>query len=210
MIAVMAEVSSTFRLAVYLRANVFTPPPAAEFTRVTADDLLARSRGIDPLTIGKIHDQFYPEVYRYVRYRLDDEPACEDIASEVFLRLLQTLHKPGRPIQNLRGWLLGMASNLVNDHLRARYARPVSGLEENNLPASGDSPEGLAEHAWQAEQVRRALQHLTLEQQHVLALRFAEERSLEETAQLMSKSVGAIKTLQFRALASLRRFLEKS
>jgi RNA polymerase sigma-70 factor (ECF subfamily) len=48
---------------------------------------------------------------------------------------------------------------------------------------------------------------LTVEQQHVLTLRFSEERSLEETAQALGKSIGAVKILQFRALAALRKFL---
>jgi RNA polymerase sigma-70 factor (ECF subfamily) len=50
---------------------------------------------------------------------------------------------------------------------------------------------------------------LTVDQQHVLALRFAEEYSLEETAHIMGKTIGAVKTLQFRALAALRRLLEE-
>jgi RNA polymerase sigma-70 factor (ECF subfamily) len=49
------------------------------------------------------------------------------------------------------------------------------------------------------------MQQLTPEQQHVLALRFGEGFSLEETAAVMNKNVNAIKALQFRALASLQR-----
>ena len=48
-----------------------------------------------------------------------------------------------------------------------------------------------------------------MEQQHVLALRFSEERSLDETARIIGKSVTAVKALQFRALASLRRLLRE-
>ena len=55
--------------------------------------------------------------------------------------------------------------------------------------------------------LRRAVLRLTEEQQHVIALRFGEELSLAETAQLMDKSVGAVKALQHRALASLARFM---
>lgn len=57
------------------------------------------------------------------------------------------------------------------------------------------------------QEVRRAIQKLTNEQQHVLALRFADQRSLDETAKIIGKSVSAIKALQFRALVSLRRYL---
>lgn len=65
------------------------------------------------------------------------------------------------------------------------------------------------EQTWQQELVRNAMKELTPEQQHVLALRFAEERSLDEAARILGKSVTAVKALQFRAVAALRRALEQ-
>ncbi len=202
----VAKPERPFWLTVYLWIKSAAPSPRPELVRVKPDDSLDRLRGLDPADLARIHDQFYPEVYRYVRYRLDDEQVCEDITSEVFLRLLQALQKQDYTIENMRGWLFRTAFHLLNDHLRARYARPVGDLDEN-APAPGPSPEGLAERAWQNWQVREAIQKLTPDQQNVLALRFAEDRPLEETARLMGKSVAAVKTLQFRALASLRRLL---
>ena len=206
MAVLIADAGPTFWHTVYLWIKTAAPSPKPELVRVNPDSPLDCIRGLDPLTLARIHDQFYPEVYRYVRYRLEDEQVCEDITSEVFLRLLQALQKQEYTVQNLRGWLFKTAANLLNDHLRARYARPVSDLGED-LPAPAPSPEGQAERAWQNREVREALQQLTPDQQHVLALRFTEDRPLEETAQLMGKSVSAVKTLQFRALAALRRRL---
>jgi RNA polymerase sigma-70 factor, ECF subfamily len=160
----------------------------------------------DPQNLALIHDRLYPVVYRYVRYRLEDEQVCEDITSEVFLRLIDAVNERKHTIKNLKGWLLGTASHLVNDHLRMHYTRPIEALDEHHAQAD-PSPEAVAEASWQQRQVRVALRKLTLEQQHVIALRFSEERSLEETARLMEKTIGAVKTLQFRALASLRQLL---
>lgn len=173
------------------------------------EDTLARARRLEPAALAQIHDQYFTEIYRYVRYRLDDEQACEDIAGEVFLRMLDALHKKRGPEQNIRGWLYGTANNMVNDYFRTRYARKVEELEKHDQLSDGHLPEHIIENAWQKEQVRRAVQELTHEQQHVLALRFSEERSLDETARVMGKSVTAVKALQFRALASLRRILEQ-
>lgn len=177
---------------------------------IEREDTLIRARKLDISALTQIHDQYYPEIYRYVRYRLDDEQACEDIASEVFLRLLDALHQKRGPNQSLRGWLFGVASNLVNDHLRHHYARPVEELKENldNGPLSlTNSPEQFLEDSFQRQEVRQAFRKLTGEQQHVLALRFADDRSLEETARIIGKSISAVKALQFRAVASLRRYL---
>ena len=174
---------------------------------MSSETILARARQLDPQILAGIHDQFYPVVYRYVRYRLDDDQICEDIAAEVFLRLLNALHQKRGPSQNLQGWLLGTASHLVNDHLRNRYVRKFNSLEDQVL-VSSHSTEQAVDEAWQDREIRIAMVQLTDEQQHVLALRFSEDRSLEETAKLMGKTIGAVKTLQFRALASLRRILE--
>ncbi len=176
------------------------------------DDTLARARRLDSNALVEIHDRYYPEVYRYVRYRLDDPQACEDITSEVFLRLLDALHRQRGPTTSLRGWLMGTASNLVNDHLRRHYARTLENLEDNGEAENlndGMTPESTLDDSLQKRKVRHALRQLTLEQQHVLALRFSEERSLDETAKIIGKSVTAVKALQFRALASLRRLLKE-
>jgi RNA polymerase sigma-70 factor (ECF subfamily) len=163
---------------------------------------------LDAVTLSRIHDRYYPQVYRYVRFRLNDDPGCEDICAEVFLQLLNALHRQRGPVKNLRGWLFGTASNLVNDHLRKRYSRPQDRIEDGEHISDHQHPDQSYEETWQRERVRRAIRELTPEQQHVLALRFAEEYSLEETAGVMRKSVNAIKALQFRAIAALRRILE--
>jgi RNA polymerase sigma-70 factor, ECF subfamily len=173
------------------------------------EDILSRAQRLEPAALTEIHDRYYPEIYRYISYRLGDEHVCEDIAAEVFLRLLDALHKKRGPAQNLRGWLFGTASNLVNDHLRKRYAWKVESLDmdDNSLP-KGDHLEHSYEEEWMQQQVVHALQELTPEQQHVLALRFSDERSLEETASILGKSITAVKGLQFRAIATLRRLID--
>lgn len=191
-----------------------SPPWKTKLTVIgkELDDTLARARRLDSNALAQIHDRYYPEVYRYVRYRLDDQQACEDITSEVFLRFLDALHRQRGPTKSLRGWLMGTASNLVNDHLRHHYARPTENLEDNGETENlddGMSPESSLDDSLQRRNVRRAVRQLTMEQQHVLALRFSEERSLDETARIIGKSVTAVKALQFRALASLRRLLRE-
>ena len=198
-------VSDPIRVKSTLESKVQFRPVNAEI--MNSETILAGARQLDPHILAGIHDRYYPVVYRYVRYRLDDDQACEDIAAEVFLRLLDALHHQRGPNQNLQGWLLGTASHLVNDHFRRSYVRKVNSLEDQDL-ISNASTEQSVDQAWQKREVREAIFRLTEDQRHVLALRFSEDRSLEETAELMGKTIGAVKTLQFRALASLRRIIE--
>jgi RNA polymerase sigma-70 factor, ECF subfamily len=161
-------------------------------------------RKLDAQSIGVIYDQYFSEVYRYVRYRIDDDILAEDIASDVFVRLLEAAQKNQGPRSSLKGWLIATASNAVNDYLRCLYRQPLEDLSEA-MPDGGLSVHAQVDLREQNQMVRNAYAQLTHEQQDVLALRFGQGYSLEETASHMKKNVNAIKALQFRALASLQR-----
>ncbi len=171
------------------------------------DSLSPQIYELDAQALAEVHDQLYPVVYRYVRYRLDNEQTVEDITSEAFLRMLDALKKDGRKIRDLRAWLLGTASHLISDHFRKQYRREEDQIEEHEDLPDGVTTEGLVEQAFRKAEVREAVQCLTEEQQHVLALRFSQELSVEETARSMGKSANAVKVMQFRALQTLRRLI---
>ncbi|CAG1008072.1 ECF RNA polymerase sigma factor SigX [Anaerolineales bacterium] len=171
-----------------------------------AQQELNRLRELDVKTIGAVYDQYFSEVYRYVLYRVGDQTLAEDIASDVFVRLLEAAQSGHGPQSNLKGWLIGTASHAVADHLRRKYRR----REEEISDAMPDHGPGLIAEIDQREQnriVNDAYAQLTDDQQHVLALRFGQGYSLEETATFMNKNVNAVKALQFRALAALQREL---
>lgn len=166
--------------------------------------LLAAARDLDARALGQIHDAFYPEIYRYALYRVGDTEAAADIAAEAFLRLLNSLHAGRAPRTSLRGWLFGVASHLVADHFRGQ---PATLPLPDDLP-DGRSLVGIVDDRLQRGQVQVALRRLTDEQQQILALRFGDGFSVEESAATMGKSVTAVKALQFRALEALRRHLD--
>jgi RNA polymerase sigma factor (sigma-70 family) len=163
-------------------------------------------RALDEQALISIHNRYYPEVYRYAQYRLGDLSYAEDVASEVFVRLIEALKSGKGPRSTVRGWLMGTAANLINDHYRRSYAHSDEALTEE-IPSDTGNPAQFREQEERAEAVRKALAKLTPEQQHVLTLRFGNEYSLEETALIMGKNTNAIKALQFRAISSLRRLI---
>lgn len=159
---------------------------------------------LDSQAIGAIYDQYFSEIYRYVRYRINDDTVAEDIASDVFVRLLEAARKRQGPQSSLKGWLIATASHIVNDHLRRQYRRPVEALPDS-LPDHAPSIHAEVDAREQNRVVQTAYARLTSEQQHVLALRFGQGYSIEETAAQLKKNINAVKALQFRALASLQR-----
>jgi RNA polymerase sigma-70 factor (ECF subfamily) len=161
-------------------------------------------RDLNPQVIASVYDRYFSDVYRYVRYRIGDEQMAEDIASDVFVRLLEASQRGRGPQTNLKGWLLGTASHIVTDHMRRSYRRPTDEISENMLDPLA-VPVAEIERRESERTIRAAMDSLTPEQQHVLTLRFGDGYSLEETAAIMNKNVNAVKALQFRALASLQR-----
>jgi RNA polymerase sigma-70 factor (ECF subfamily) len=188
------------------RFQTIFPTRGAAYIMIDFDEQRALDglRSLDSQSIGAIYDQYFPEIFRYVRYRISDESTAEDIASDVFVRLLDAAQKKQGPQTNLRSWLIATASHAVNDHHRRHYRRPVEALSES-LADRGPTIHAEIDSREQNRLVLGAIAQLTEEQQHVLALRFGQGYSIEETAALMKKNINAVKALQFRALASLQR-----
>jgi RNA polymerase sigma-70 factor (ECF subfamily) len=164
-------------------------------------------RELKPQVLSKIHEKYFIDLYRYARYRVSDSNLAEDIASETFIRLLDAIHARKGPNQSLRGWLYGTASNLINDHFRRMY-REDELLAEGKLDHEAERTGNVIKKVEQQDLLSTAIESLTEEQQHVIALRFGNGMSIEETARILEKSVNAVKAMQFRAIRSLRRQLE--
>lgn len=181
-------------------------PGAGRMTSAYYDERRAL-KGLQELNsqaIGAIYDRYFPEIYRYVRYRINDDSTAEDIASDVFVRLLEAAQRRQGPQSSLKGWLIATASHAVNDHLRKHYRRPVEALSDS-FADGRPSVHAEVDLREQNRMVQSAYAQLTAEQQHVLALRFGQGYSIEETATHLKKNINAVKALQFRALAALQR-----
>ena len=160
---------------------------------------------LDSQVIGAVYDRYFSDVYRFIYYRLSDEQVAEDLSSDVFIRLLEATKKGRSPQTNLKGWLLATASHAVTDHLRQAYRHPKEVLSELIPNGAASSLTDEVDCREMVNSFQKAYTHLSLEQQNVLALRFGDGYSLEETARVMRKNVNAVKALQFRALAALQR-----
>jgi RNA polymerase sigma-70 factor (ECF subfamily) len=166
--------------------------------------LLERIKRHDQQALAEVHDRYFDQIYHYLSYRLHDSEVAADLTGEVFLALIQALKKGNPPKSSLTGWLYAVARNMAADHIK-RQVTTVPLIDD--LVSDEPSLADQAHLAQLAPMLRQALHQLTDEQQHVITLRFGQGLSLAEAAEIMDKSVGAIKALQHRALASLARFI---
>jgi RNA polymerase sigma-70 factor (ECF subfamily) len=171
------------------------------------NSLLERAQDYDPSALGQIYDQYSGRIYNYIYYRLGNADLAEDLTGTVFLKMLEAIRSRRSWNTSFSGWLYRIAHNLVVDHYRRGRANHMVPLDERLL-ASDQDPSREAERRLETDRLRRAMTQLTEEQALVIALKFGEGYTNGEVAEMMGKTEGAIKSLQFRAVASLRRILE--
>ena len=167
--------------------------------------LLNRAREYDQAAIAAIYDRYSLRIYNYVYHRLGNAHLAEDLTATVFLRMLEAIRSSRAWQTSFSGWLYRIAHNLVVDYFRAGRQDEVP-LEEWPIP-SREHPADIAERSLAQQRLRSAVGQLTGEQNLVITLKFLEGMSNAEVAGVLGKSEGAVKSLQFRALAALRRMM---
>lgn len=171
------------------------------------DRLTRRARAGHQDALRDIYGYYFPPIFQYIRMRVDDVQQAEDLASEVFLKMLKAFRNKNAPHTSLRGWLFKVARNVMVDHYGKAQDFTTTTLEEW-IPSTEDAnPEVQFMRRMGREQSRRAVQQLPVEQQEVIILRFGHLLSIKETADIVDKSPSAVKSLQFRAVNNLRKIL---
>jgi RNA polymerase sigma-70 factor, ECF subfamily len=183
--------------------------PVEETTLV---NLLQQAQdGCDPAAFDGLYLLFADRVFRYLLARIGDPDLAEDITAQVFLRLIEKVGiyriGPRDNVAIFSAWLYRLAHNKMVDVLRSHKRSQESPLENAAHVVSGQTMEVVEDHL-DFQQILQTLRMLNDQQREVIVLRFVEELSIAETAQIMQKSEGAVKALQHRALETLRRHLQ--
>lgn len=176
--------------------------PAEVFPEVLAAARLGRPWALDALYRG-----YAGAVAAYVRARTSAE--AEDLVSEVFTSVLTGLDRFSGGEADFRGWLFTIAQRRVVDDLRSRSRRVETTAYD---PDTDDRVVGSAEadglgrlgEQW----VRQVLGQLAPDQRDVLLLRVLGDLTVEQVAQALGKSEGAVKQLQRRGLLAAAKLVE--
>lgn len=179
--------------------------------RVTATEtdsterLLIEAAQKDPSRFGDLYDDYFDRVYAYIAARVRNRAEAEDLTSEVFQQALAGLQRfewRGAPFG---AWLFRIAANAMIDRSK-RIAREQEKAAAN--PASEVFAPHLDEEIDRKARLSRLVQSLPVDQERVITMRFAEDKSIREIARELGRSEGAIKQLQFRGLRTLRSRLD--
>ncbi|MGH9788876.1 MAG: RNA polymerase sigma factor, partial [Candidatus Acidiferrales bacterium] len=151
----------------------------------------------DPRCFGELYERNFERVYAFIARRVRDRAVAEDLTSEVFHRALESLPRFEWRGVPFAAWLLRIARNAVADHWQ-RAAR------QQGNPQAEEADEVDLDDIERRATLFRLVDALPADQRRVVVERFVEQRSIREIAQVLGRSEGAVKQLQFRALENLR------
>jgi RNA polymerase sigma factor (sigma-70 family) len=166
---------------------------------------LAARAVAEPAAFVAIYDHYFPRVYNYVRYRVREADAADDITSEIFERAWSNMGRYRPERAPLAVWLFAIARNAVNDHLRAEWRRrwlPFEAMRDH--PGNDPQPEEIAARNETRTRLLSAVARLTQRERDILGLKFGAgltNRNIGELAGLSESNVGVI---LYRAVRRLR------
>jgi RNA polymerase sigma-70 factor (ECF subfamily) len=148
-------------------------------------------------TVDDVFASLGSAVHGYLRTAGADD--SEDVLSEVFLRVARGLRRFRGGDDDLRRWVFTIAHNCLMDEHRRRsrqhlFSRRLAAVGEPTVPAPNEPFDPV---------LRDALFQLTPDQREVVTLRFVADLAIEEVARITGRPVGAVKSLQHRALRAL-------
>ncbi|WP_329135146.1 sigma-70 family RNA polymerase sigma factor [Streptomyces sp. NBC_01476] len=182
--------------------------PASDTDSGRMMDLVERAQDGETEAFGRLYDHYSDTVYRYIYYRVGSKATAEDLTSETFLRALRRIGTFTWQGRDFGAWLVTIARNLVADHFKSsRFRLEVTTGEMLDANEVERSPEDSVLESLSNEALLTAVRKLNPQQQECVTLRFLQGLSVAETARVMGKNEGAIKTLQYRAVRTLARLL---
>lgn len=167
-----------------------------------------RLKSGDAEAFGFFYDQYVKQIYRFIMIKVSDRSLAEDMTQEVFLKTWQHLVDQ-RSLSNFRAFIFRIARNIVIDHYRK--------LNIQSLPL--DYAEEVEEEIVVADQVESSLdaaallKHLRLlksEYQEALILRYVEEMSLDEIAEVLQKDKANVRVILHRAINKLKQVIKNN
>jgi RNA polymerase sigma-70 factor (ECF subfamily) len=177
--------------------------------RETSESLLIeRAKDYDERALTELYQRHADAIFRYIYHRVGVRDLAEDLVADVFVRAMEGLPAYQDTGSPFKAWLYRIAHARVVDYYRRQEVRRTMPLDEQIAVSGKADPDELVADRDEARRIWAVLPELTDEQQQVVSLRFIAGFSTAEVAEVLEKTEGAIRAMQHRALASLRRLLE--
>lgn len=155
---------------------------------------------------------YHQDVFNFLFYLTRNHTISEDLSHEVYVRVLKSYERfEGKSSE--KTWLFSIAKNVAIDYFRKKQVRDKHAFstfdwETEQLVSSSPTPEQFLELNDQIRQLLVALEECTGDQKMVIIMRYIQDLSIQETAEILGWTVSKVKTTQHRALNYLRQLME--
>jgi len=187
----------------------------SRIARLDADRALVEAARRDPERFDALYRKYVAQVYSYAYYELGDHHDAEDATERTFVSALIALPRfeerarpeDGTGASTFRIWLFRIARNVVANRRRDRRRHPVATLDALAGLADGVDVEARVSQRVEADAAWSAVARLPSDRRRAVILRFVDELSTAEIAEILGRSEGAVRVLIHRALRSVARDL---
>jgi RNA polymerase sigma-70 factor (ECF subfamily) len=176
--------------------------------RTENDDLVLRAR-TQAEALGQLYELYYERVFRFCVYRLFNKEIAEDVTSAVFLQVARGIRSfKGRSEQDFRNWLYAIAANQANAYIRrtSRRKKLLAEAAGSIRPATAGSADISSEPDW--PRLYAAILKLKPRHQSIVTLRFFENFSYEQIAQIVNVKEATLRVTLHRIINQLRNQLQ--
>lgn len=171
-------------------------------------DVYKRAREGDPDAIERVCLATWEPLYRFIYYKVQNREEAEDITQETYVKTLKYFQENAVPLDKLLAFMKTISLNVIRDRWRQKQRRGVLVNLQEITPKEALSSNEESNIA-QRLVLENALAKLNQEQQTIIDLRIIKGYSVAETARLLGKTEGAVRTAQYRALKELAGILEE-
>jgi RNA polymerase sigma-70 factor, ECF subfamily len=162
---------------------------------------------------NELYKKYHHQIFNFLFYMVQSKEQAEDLVQEVYIRVLKS-YQQFKGESSEKTWLIAIARNVAIDFFRKQKGinqRMINKVEFINLPLKDESP--LPEEiVFQSEEKRlmyRCLEKCTIDQRSVIILRYIQELSILETAEVLGWKESKVKTTQHRAIKQLRALMDE-
>ena len=171
---------------------------------IKRDSLATRLRAGDRDAAAELVDQYYEQIYLFMRRLGHDRQASEDLTQESFFNAWHHIGQL-KDSKALNGWIYRIASNVSRLHWRKHKHKEVMGIEGLQVQQSDKSEHEKIEYNEQLEQLKDAVERLPMKLRETIILHYMQQLTIAEAAEVAGLNQGTFKSRLNRALKTLRK-----
>lgn len=159
---------------------------------------------------SEIYEAYYERVFKYIRYRVDDQHITEELCSQVFEKIILNYSNFSGDKTRLNSWVFTIAKNVITDYYRKNKKIFYFSLDYlSNDISFKKSPDDFTLDKEKNSYLFKALKKLSKKERSVISFKYGAELKNTEIAELMGLKESNVGVILYRSLKKLKKILDK-